>query len=133
MAKKSKRKKTGKKNKGWLIVLMIVVVLLVYTIFTYIQQTRENAAEFVRYPAFGIDIPQGYHIHGIDVSWYQGYISWPAVKNMTVRDVQIGFAFIKATEGLNKVDKHFKRNWMKAGEAGIARGAYHFFISTKSG
>lgn len=112
---------------------MTVIILFAYSLFTYIKQTRENAAEFVRYPAFGIDIPVGYNIHGIDVSRYQGYISWPAVKNMQVKDVQIGFAFIKATEGLTNVDKNFKRNWAKAKEAGITRGAYHFFITTKSG
>jgi lysozyme len=27
----------------------------------------------------------------------------------------------------------FKRNWYKAGEEGIIRGAYHFFLATKSG
>lgn len=133
MAKKTRRKKTGKKNKGWLIVLMIVIALLAYTIFTYIKQTRESAAEFVRYPAFGIDIPQGYEIHGIDVSRHQGYISWAAVKNMIVKNVQIGFVFMKATEGLNSVDRQFQRNWTKAKQAGITRGAYHFFITTKSG
>jgi lysozyme len=52
---------------------------------------------------------------------------------MKVQDVQIGFAFIKATEGLGNVDKQFKRNWKKSAEAGVIRGAYHFFLPTKSG
>lgn len=129
----AKSKKKKKKNKAWLIVLMIVILMLVYVIATYIKQTRENASEFVRYPAFGIDVPMNYEIHGIDVSKHQGYISWAAVKNMTVENVKIGFVFMKATEGLNNVDKQFRRNWIKAKEAGITRGAYHFFLATKNG
>jgi lysozyme len=52
---------------------------------------------------------------------------------MKDQDVNIKFAFIKATEGLNKVDKQYKRNWQKASEANITKGAYHFFLATKSG
>jgi lysozyme len=52
---------------------------------------------------------------------------------MKDQDVHIQFAFIKATEGLTNVDKQFKRNWQKAKEVHITRGAYHFFLATKSG
>jgi lysozyme len=40
---------------------------------------------------------------------------------------------MKATEGNGNSDIYFKRNWKKAREAGISRGAYHFFIATKDG
>jgi len=52
---------------------------------------------------------------------------------MQVNDVKIDFVFIKATEGLNNTDKMFTRNWQNARQAGITRGAYHFFLATKSG
>jgi lysozyme len=52
---------------------------------------------------------------------------------MEVKDVKIGFSFMKATEGLTRVDRQFKRNWRKAEEVKIARGAYHFFLANKSG
>jgi lysozyme len=52
---------------------------------------------------------------------------------MKVKDVKIGFSFMKATEGLVNVDKQFRRNWKKASEIGLPRGAYHFFLPTKSG
>jgi lysozyme len=52
---------------------------------------------------------------------------------MEVKDVKLGFAVIKATEGLSRVDWQYRRNWRKAKEAGITRGAYHFFLATKSG
>jgi lysozyme len=89
--------------------------------------------EFVTYPEFGIPIPTNYEIHGIDVSRYQQRISWEAVKAMKVNEVKLGFAFIKATEGNSNIDPFFKRNWTKAKEAGIVRGAYHFFIPWKDG
>ena len=46
---------------------------------------------------------------------------------------EIAFAFIKATEGNGRVDPYFKRNWKKAKEAGVTRGAYHFFIASRDG
>jgi lysozyme len=50
-----------------------------------------------------------------------------------VRDVQLGFAFIKATEGNGNTDPQFRRNWKKAKSADVIRGAYHFFIASKDG
>ena len=37
------------------------------------------------------------------------------------------FAFIKATEGTDKLDPDFEKNWSDAKSANIIRGAYHFF------
>jgi len=99
----------------------------------YVKQKQIEAAERTRYAAFGIDVPNGYEIHGIDVSKYQGFVYWPSVKKMQVGNIKLGFAFIKATEGLATVDRQFKRNWQEAKDAGVVRGAYHFFIASKSG
>jgi lysozyme len=93
----------------------------------------ELKASRIRYKEFGIPIPTGYSLHGIDVSRYQQTINWGLVKAMNVGGVQIHFAFIKATEGNDNDDDYFKRNWKKAKEAGITRGAYHFFIASKDG
>jgi lysozyme len=88
---------------------------------------------FTRYPEFGIVIPETYAIHGIDVSKYQHMIAWEEVKAMKVKDIQLGFCFIKATEGIGNTDPQFRRNWKKAKQAGMHRGAYHFFIASKDG
>ena len=90
-------------------------------------------AKFTRYPEFGINIPESYSIHGIDVSKYQSMIAWEEVKAMKVKNIQLGFAFIKATEGIGNTDPHFKRNWKKTKDNDIIRGAYHFFIGSKDG
>ena len=64
----------------------------------------------------------GYTVHGIDVSAYQGRIDWAEVARHQVR-----FAFIKASEGVTLRDSRFRRNWTAARQAGIYRGAYHYF------
>lgn len=87
----------------------------------------------VFYPDFQIAIPGGYQIHGIDVSKYQSVINWKEVKEMDAQGIKIEFAFIKATEGVGNVDNQFRRNWLKAEEQNICKGAYHFFIAGKSG
>ncbi len=66
----------------------------------------------------------GHHahpVHGIDVSKYQGQIDWEQV-----RAAGVSFAFIKATEGGDRVDSRFQENWEGARRAGVPRGAYHF-------
>lgn len=93
----------------------------------------ERQAGLIRYREFGINIPADYNLHGIDVSRYQQMINWDAVKAMNVQETRIHFAFIKATEGNDNLDNYFKRNWRKAKEAEMIRGAYHFFIASKDG
>jgi lysozyme len=126
--------KRSKKKSVWKLVLFSLggAVLIMLGLTGYDWWT-ERRAHFIRYAAFGIDIPVNYTIHGIDVSKYQNIIDWGSVKDMKVGDVQLSFAFIKATEGLGNEDTYFQRNWKKAKDAGLARGAYHFFLSTKSG
>lgn len=108
--------------------MLAVIASAVYYITEYLSRPK-----FIRYPAFGIDLPVSYTIHGIDVSRYQSSIDWKEVKNMEDKQVKIGFAFIKATEGLGRVDAGFRQNWFNTKKSMIPRGAYHFFISSKSG
>ncbi|MBD0318854.1 MAG: glycoside hydrolase family 25 protein [Gemmatimonadetes bacterium] len=61
-------------------------------------------------------------VPGIDVSHHQGTINWTAVKRAGIR-----FAFIKATEGGDWTDPAFAGNWRRAREAGVMRGAYHYY------
>ncbi len=115
-----------------LFILLVVLVVLAATAIYYITGYL-NRPRFVRYPAFGIDIPVSFTMHGIDVSRYQDNIDWADVKAMQVQNIKIDFAFVKATEGLDGVDETFRRNWFNAKKAGIPRGAYHFFNAGKSG
>ncbi|MEM1044562.1 MAG: GH25 family lysozyme [Pseudomonadota bacterium] len=71
--------------------------------------------------------PQSFPVHGIDVSKYQGDIDWQRAKEAGVK-----FAFIKATEGGDRFDERFDKNWKEAAAAGIPRSAYHFYYFCRS-
>jgi lysozyme len=87
----------------------------------------------IRYKNFGIHIPPGFAVHGIDVSNHQGSINWPLVGAMQDDGISLDFVIIKATEGVSHTDRKFERNWRGAKEAGMARGAYHFLTPSISG
>lgn len=124
----------AKKKKGVAKPIIITVVYLAAAVLAiYLITNYLNRPKFVRYPAFGIPIPVNYQIHGIDVSHHQSAIDWDDVSAMQDKNLKIGFVFIKATEGLNDVDNTFRRNWFKAKDAQLTRGAYHYFIASKSG
>lgn len=125
------KKKSSKQLRLFLWATAVGAAIFLSYLFYLWLQVKEPT--FVRYKEFGIKIPTQYEIHGIDVSRYQSTIAWGEVKKMRVANIQLGFAFIKATEGVSLVDPYFKRNWKKAKEAGLVRGAYHFFQPRKDG
>ncbi len=71
---------------------------------------------------FGKASPHKLAVHGVDISRWQDKMDWDKL-----RTEGANFAFIKATDGGDHLDPMFKTNWRKAREAGIRRGAYHFF------
>ena len=77
---------------------------------------------------FGKTSPRHYAVHGVDVSRWQGNINW-----QKLRAQGANFAYIKSTDGGDHLDPMFRKNWKGAGEAGLKRGAYHFFYWCRSG
>jgi len=77
------------------------------------------------------DYPEGYEIHGIDISHYQGKIDWDDLRNAMIEGCPLRFIMIKATEGATRLDENFSENFRQAREYGYIRGAYHFW-SNKS-
>jgi lysozyme len=69
---------------------------------------------------------KGPTVKGIDVSYYQGAIDWPAVRADGVE-----YAFIRVGDGVDYVDSRFEPNWAGAAAQGILRGAYQFFRPNK--
>jgi len=67
-------------------------------------------------------------VNGVDVSHWDGAIDWAKVKAGG-----IDFAIMKATETTDFVDATFATNWKAAADAGVIRGAYHFFRSNIDG
>jgi lysozyme len=79
------------------------------------------SARFLWLPGHRPELRSGER-YGIDVSHHQGSVAW-----QRVAADGISFAYLKASEGSSFVDPRFDANWRRAGEAGIDRGAYHFF------
>lgn len=65
-------------------------------------------------------------ISGIDVSYYQGNVDWPSVRNAGAV-----FAIARATYGSTKVDPQFSTYWPAIKNAQLIRGAYHFFLASQ--
>lgn len=70
-----------------------------------------------------------YPIQGIDVSHHQGAIDWARV----AAQPNVRFVIMKATEGGDHRDTRFAENWQAARQAGLVRGAYHFFTFCRPG
>ena len=63
---------------------------------------------------------------GIDVSEYQGIISWTYVDTLENK-YPIDFVFIRATVGKDRQDYQFEENWLGAKKNKMIRGAYHYY------
>ena len=63
---------------------------------------------------------------GLDVSEYQGKISWSYVDTLEQK-YPLDFVLIRATVGKDRTDHRFKRNWLGAKENKMIRGAYHYY------
>ncbi|WP_426231749.1 glycoside hydrolase family 25 protein [Pararhizobium sp. DWP3-4] len=71
---------------------------------------------------FGKASPRKLAVHGVDVSRWQGEMDWAKLRTQGAN-----FAYIKATDGGDHLDPMFRTNWKRAKDAGLKRGAYHFF------
>ncbi|MFN3077920.1 MAG: glycoside hydrolase family 25 protein [Alphaproteobacteria bacterium] len=67
------------------------------------------------------------YARGVDVSYWQRAITWPAVLATGVT-----FAFLRVSDGLT-ADRWFERNWREAGNLGLLRGAYHLLRPERDG
>ena len=75
-----------------------------------------------------VSYPEGYEIHGIDISHHQGRIDWDKLKDQgMINKFPVRFIMIKATEGATQTDENFADNFYQAREYGFTRGAYHFY------
>ncbi|MBK8920186.1 MAG: glycoside hydrolase family 25 protein [Saprospirales bacterium] len=128
-------RQSARRGKGlWPALLVLVGIMLwispelryrLFTLFDYPFHYKE-------YKHFGIRIPNGYDVHGIDVSRYQSRVDWERVAGMKIGQVRISFAFMKASEGSWMKDPWFDYNWKNASKHGIIRGAYHYFLPNVS-
>lgn len=63
------------------------------------------------------------HVHGIDLSHYQGDVFWEIVG----ANSKMAYVYLKATEGSTHIDETYERNIELAHRYGLKVGSYHFF------
>lgn len=63
-------------------------------------------------------------VRGLDVSHHNGEVDW-----LTVCRRGYGFVYLKASEGVDAPDQSFADHRRAAGELGLLRGAYHFYVT----
>ena len=68
------------------------------------------------------------HIHGIDISHYQGEVFWETIGENT----NIRYVYIKATEGGDRIDATYERNIQLAHRHGLMVGVVSFLPSQDS-
>lgn len=62
------------------------------------------------------------HIHGIDLSHYQGNVFWE-----TIGTSKMAYVYLKASEGGSRIDSKYKQNIDLAHRYGLKVGSYHFY------
>ena len=111
----------------WLLTGIVIVALLFFFYHFFIRPYSYRWKPCYGYKGYGVCLPIGYKVHGIDVSHHQGAIDWESVKATEKEEFPIRFVFMKATEGGDYKDRRFDENFRRAKEAGLIRGAYHFY------
>lgn len=127
-----KKKKIAKKWEvpDWLYYVLMGVIVVVFSSAFYWFFIRPYAYRWkpcYGFKGYGICMPSGYQVHGIDISHYQGDIQWKMLEQTRQGQFPIEFIFMKATEGGDYADDRFKANFDSARAHGFLRGAYHFY------
>lgn len=123
MASRSKKSKSSSISK-WLFALSLLMA------FAYAAWHYRYAIYKRVWPAVQqyrpSKIPQGFEVHGIDVSRYQGRVDWASLGKVN-RVYPVSFVIMRATMGSLGEDREFPRNWEETGDRGLIRGAYHYY------
>lgn len=111
----------------WTLTALCAVALMTFSYYFFIRPYSYRWKPCHGNKGYGVCLPLNYKVHGIDVSHHQGPIDWDAVSKTQDQQYPIRFAFIKATEGGDYKDRRFEENFARSREAGLIRGAYHFY------
>ncbi|NDV64625.1 glycoside hydrolase family 25 protein [Bacteroides sp. 224] len=129
--RKRKKKTAARDMPNWVRnIIAVTIVFLFISVFYYffIRPYSYRWKPCRGQKAYGVCMPYGYLVHGIDISHYQGEVDWAQLDTNQSAAHPIRFAFMKATEGGDLCDSTFHRNFDMARRQGLIRGAYHFYI-----
>lgn len=102
----------------------IIVVLLVVVAFLSVFFLAKKKVIFIN----NWFVNENNSTIGVDISAFQANVDMATLKQQ-----QIEFVYIKATEGSSHQDEMFATNWNNAQKAELLCGAYHFFSYDSSG
>ena len=103
-----------------LIIILILLAVIFFTVFILAKQKKIFINKWF--------VDENNSIIGVDVSAYQANIDMNKLKEQNIK-----FIYIKATEGSKKQDDRFAQNWENAKNADLLSGAYHFFSYDSEG
>ena len=129
-SKRKSNKKANKEMPAWCRRLLAVLVVVIFVFGFYCFFIRPYAYRWkpcYGMKGYGVCMPAGYSMHGIDVSHYQGDINWKMLEQTRQGKFPVQFIFMKATEGGDFSDDKFVANFDSAKAHGFIRGAYHFY------
>lgn len=92
-------------------VLSIVINIIAFTTIVHAQESYVQCEDTCA------------HIHGIDLSHYQGSVFWETVGENS----KMAYVYLKATEGGDRIDDTYEKNIELAHRYGLKVGSYHFF------
>lgn len=92
---------------------LLIISALVVTLATH--------AQYSSYPTQCEDTCR--HIHGLDISHYQGSVFWNAIGENSKQF----FVYLKASEGGDNIDQRYKDNIDMARACHLKVGSYHFY------
>lgn len=138
-AAKKKKKHALRAALAALVLTILVALALVYQkqlvrySYKVYRVYRRLTHHPARVPFQAIHFPDGYTVHGIDVSHHQEEINWSQLlsRDQLGDTVKFQFAFIKATEGNWSVDVAFADHWEEAHNNQVICGAYHYFLADR--
>lgn len=113
-----------KKGTKRLLITLIVVVLVAVIAFLAVFVLAKTKTIFIN----KWFVNEKNSTIGVDVSSYQADIDMEKLKEQN-----IAFIYIRATEGSSTQDDRFAENWKNAEEASLLSGAYHFFSYDSEG
>lgn len=113
----------------WLLALGALSLMGVVAYYWYARSHPYRGRSCPEQEYYQVCLPDGYSIHGLDISHHQGLVDWDVLKKYRqgATPYPIHFVFMKATEGGDLTDSRFRENFAHAWRCGFLRGAYHFF------
>ena len=106
------------------VIIFIVLVTVVTAVFLSVFLLAKQKKIFIN--KWFVD--EETSIVGVDVSSYQAEINMNELKEQNIK-----FIYIKATEGSASENDRFAENWENAKKAELLSGAYHFFSYDSEG